>query len=167
MDPFSITVGIAGLVTAAAGACKLAKVIHELNHDIKGAGSEIGELANAVEDYGVLVSLAYIAIKTHLSSDQSLSPVALHLHRTKIMKRQTIQSKGVIRKIKDQLPNIQSLKNRSKLVVGIKWAFRKDYVLALRPEMECSKLSLSLVMHCLSVQALRSQPASTTRDKQM
>lgn len=52
-------------------------------------------------------------------------------------------------------------------MASFKWVRQKDDVLALKPKMESSKNSLSIVMHSLSLEALYHQPATAERDKEM
>lgn len=97
MDPFSVTVGVAGLGTAAVGAYKISKKIRRMNRDIKVAGLEIESLAEEVNTYGLLIETACLAIDPYLKSNRASSAVFCFLHTTKVLDKLAIQSKSIIK----------------------------------------------------------------------
>lgn len=168
MDPFTIATGVFACLTTAEILTKCSKSLYRSGRRVKGAKGDITKFASDVGLFSSIIEVAFIALEPYTAiSDNENPPVLQYLIKHQVLTSLFEQSKRVTDEIYSYVPIIRNPRGRSELLVSLKWVFRKKDVEAIVPKMDSVKCNLLVVMHSISIEAMRSRPRTPVGDREM
>lgn len=152
-----LAASIIAIGAAAGTACKVANTLYRLAKKIKAAAAEITEFARKISQFSSIISSAHIALEEHLQYSLS-SKVLQFMDKSQVVAELGAESKNIADRSKSLMEKIRAIGSDIDIWTKFQWVRKRSEVKAFGPEMESIKISLTVVMQILTLDALKQRP---------
>lgn len=144
-EVIALSASLAGVLQLVGYGYKFARTLTKFSQQVGSGSDEIDRFTAQVQFFSQTVGLAQVSLSRHVA-DYEESPVITYIRAHHVLDDLSTESKVVEQRLRVARHWILSMRHQHKIVVVLKWIWRKRSIMQLCPLMESIKTSMALIM---------------------
>lgn len=153
MDPLSALGTVAAIGQLTGYGLSFVRTLERFARHATAARGEVDRLVTQVRSFSHTVGTAHASLSRHCI-EHPQSPVLTYISAHRLLDDLEEESKWVIKGLKDAKNEVKDIEPGWTFWMRVKWAWKRDAILSLFPEMESVKNSLAILMNTVTMEVL-------------